>query len=40
MNVDKPEEYVDMESIGGDGVDSQDKAPGKSSQLTLTNTLC
>jgi len=28
VNVDKPEEYVDMESIG-DGVDSQDKAPGK-----------
>ena len=28
VNVDKPEEFVDMESIG-DGVDSQDKAPGK-----------
>jgi len=28
VNVEKPEEYVDMESIG-DGVDSQDKAPGK-----------
>jgi len=28
VNVDKPEEYIDMESIG-DGVDSQDKAPGK-----------
>ena len=28
VNVDKPEEYIDMVSYG-DGVDSQDKAPGK-----------
>lgn len=28
VNVDKPNEFVDMESIG-DGMDSQDKAPGK-----------
>lgn len=28
VNVDNPAEYVDMESIG-DGMDSQDKAPGK-----------
>ena len=28
LNVDKPEEYVDIDSIG-DGIDSGDKAPGK-----------
>ena len=28
VNVDKPDEYIDMVSYG-DGVDSQDKAPGK-----------
>lgn len=28
VNMDKPDEYVDMVSFG-DGVDSQDKAPGK-----------
>ncbi|MCI8575831.1 MAG: hypothetical protein HFI09_05110 [Bacilli bacterium] len=28
LNVDKPEEYVDITTYG-DGVDSQDKAPGK-----------
>lgn len=29
VNVDKPEEYIDITTYG-DGVDSQDKAPGKS----------
>lgn len=28
VNIDKPEEYIDVKSYG-DGVDSQDKAPGK-----------
>ena len=28
INIDKPEEFIDQESIG-DGVDPQDKAPGK-----------
>ncbi|SFU57673.1 ERF family protein [Butyrivibrio sp. INlla21] len=28
INMDKPEEYIDMDSYG-DGVDTQDKAPGK-----------